>query len=552
LATIVGNAQDEFHLDFFSRKIAPKIAGFYDLDFWTTTVVQLGHNEPAVRLAIQAVSSLHAEVEKHEGNTISQVDPRILKDYNLAIRHLVQGATDRLHVNATVVALFVCLELLAGNEEAVAIHINGGLKLLQGRRWRSRSSSPETPGPSIPIAATASENALMDELSSMFSRLALHSKVFGKRMLILGIPKEHELDGSRYCFDTMNHARDEGFALLGDAISFISRASTLSYSEGGAEDDYYGEQRKMTSRILEWRTAYKNFARREQMNLTQTQVRAGNMIQCLIICTYIWTCTCLSPYQEDYDKYTDEFQEVIDLSRSIVDLPIDYLCNYLGRFQIDMGLIPALHLVGSRCRVLAIRKEAMQMLASHHWREGLFDSFRSAQFIRVSMHLEEIAKITLMGLEPHEVNDYLPCEGARIHFVGVDRELKNGSFLHSFYSKPYGAYGDWHVQQCFLPASPLISDIEPSATGIRAVPNSAYTLPHIFMTEAYHNSVVYCPEVRQEGSAPKDDLTIGSNAFTMPNNATKIFDKKSNGMFYYHLVGANDLVQATKHSHLIM
>jgi hypothetical protein len=556
LTTIVGDGIDEYHLDFFSKKIGPKIAGFYDLEFWSATIPQLAYNEPAIRLAIQAVSSLHDEVEKQEGSTIAKVDPSILKDYNNAIRYLVQGTTDRLHINATVVALFVCLEFLAGNEEAASIHINGGLKLIQDWRRRSKSSSssssPGTSAPSTPRAGSSSENDLMDELSSTFNRLAVHSKVFGKRMLNLELLPDNESDGNRYHFETMNHARDEGFAILGDAIGFISRATPVSYSEEGVSEEYYRDQRHIAARTLEWRRGYKDFARREQMTLSQMQARAGNMIQCLIICTYIWTCTCLSPYEEDYDKYTAEFQEVINLSKTIIDIPIEFLCNNVGRFQIDMGLIPALHLVGSRCRVASIRKEALTMLGAHHWREGLFDSFRSAQFIQVCMQLEETAKVTLMGLEPHEVDDYLPCEGARIHFVGVDKQPHNDTFLHSFYSKPYGAYGDWHVQQCSLPATPHMAEAEPTTTGIKAVPNSAYVMPSIFTGHAYQNSGSFSPEIRDANPSLKYGPVVGRDSFTVPNDATKTLDEKSNGMFYYHLVGAGEFMSAAKHSHQVL
>jgi hypothetical protein len=217
--------------------------------------------------------------------------------------------------------------------------------------------------------------------------------------------------------------------------------------------------------------------------------------------------TCLSPYEEDYDKYNSEFEKVVELAKATLDLPEEYLCNNIGRFQFDMGLIPALHLVGTRCRVSEIRDECVRLLSKYHWREGLFDSFRSARFIQSCMDVEDAAKQRLMGLEPHELGDYLPCEGARVHFVGLEEnELEDGTQLHSFYSKPYGAYGDWHIQQYYLPATLQFWKVEPTTTGIaRLLPNTA---------------------------------------FTMPNLYTNAIAEKSNGMFYYHLVGVSPPSQA--------
>lgn len=237
------------------------------------------------------------------------------------------------------------------------------------------------------------------------------------------------------------------------------------------------------------------------------------------------------------DKYTEEFQEVIDLARSIIDIPEEYLCTNIGRFQLDMGIVPALHLTGARCRVPSIRKAAMEMLSTHHWREGLFDSYRSAQFIAICTALEEQRKQELMGLNDNELSDYLPCEGARIHFVGIDNEDVGPTedyLVHSFYTKPYGAYGDWHVQQCTLPGNPKIVDLTPETrSNIHAVPNSAYQMPKIHTgTHAYQNSGSFNPE----NFVDKMEKRC---SFTLPSNVTKTFDEKSNGMFYMHLMGAN-------------
>jgi hypothetical protein len=552
LRTVVGNARDEFHLEFFARVTAPKIAGFYDdVDFWRSTVVQLGHREPAVRLAIQAVSALHAEVEKLEGNRVLQIDYAILNDYNTAIRHLVQGSSDPMYVKAVVVALFVCLEFLAGNEDAASIHINGGLKLLHDWREKSASSSPQSSSSadSSPRAITDSESELVDQLSSTFSRLAVHSKVYGKRMFVMKSHAEDPLGENLFHFNTTAQARDVGFVLLSDAINFISKATPKSYTQEGADESFHQEQRETIARILEWRRAWKDFARRSSMSFTQMQIRGGNMLQCLVLCSYIWLSHCLTPYEEDYDKYTAEFQEVIDLAQTIIDIPDEYLCNNVGRFQIDMGLIPSLHLVGGRCRVPSIRKAAMEMLAKHHWREGLFDSFRSAEAIAMISHLEELRKKELMGLHDNELADYMPCEGARIHFMGVDEASDNDGqdfLMHSFYSKPYGAFGDWHVQQCRLRSNPNVAELEEhTVTNIQVVPNSAFIMPNIHSGHAYEHSASFNPEVLA-GSAEKRP------AFTVPSNFTETLNEQSNGMFYMHLMGAGGLLKSPRQDHDVL
>lgn len=545
LSTITGTGQDEILLDFFSRVTAPKIAGFYDdLNFWKGTVVQLAHSDPGVRLAIQAVSSLHAEVEKVEGNRLKDIDPSVLQTYNDAIRRLVSNSTEPLYIKAVVVALFVCIEMLVGNEESASVHIIGGLKLLQDWKSRSASSSPSTDvsDPNSPESSTAtrsdtsSEKEIVEELTATFSRLAVHSRVFGKRMFQVLWPAQDESNETEFHFDTMAESRNVGFVILGDAISFVSRATPLSYLQEGAGEAMFTEQRVTRARIVGWRRGYQDYAHKYMMTMSPKQIRAGNMIQCLMLCSYVWVCTCLSPYEEDYDRYTAEFQEVIDLAKTVIDIPEEYLCAKVGRFQLDMGLVPGLHLVGGRCRVPAIRKAAMDMLSQYHWREGLFDSFRSAEFIAVCHQLEETRKQELMGLKDSELEDYLPCEGARIHFVGVD-EVRDGPetqfLVHSFYTKPYGAYGDWHVQQCMLPANPTKLDVSRvDASDIRAIPGSAYEMPSIHSGNAYQNSGAFNPEVRAATMERK-------RTFRVPNDVTETLSEQSNGMLYRQLMGQN-------------
>lgn len=476
----------------FSRHTAPKIAGIHDQHFWTQTVIQLGHSEPAIRCAIQAVSAVYDQVERNSGGPITRMDPKALGFYNSAIGHILRGQSGE-EVHMAVAALFVCLEFLLGDEHKAAIHINGGAKLL--RDWNSRarlreyesseSSTSSTSASATPSPTpTRSESELIDDMTSMFFRLGLHSKIFGKRLFRVeddDDPEREIVFQNRY-FKTFNQARDDGFRLTGEAVNFIARGTPLAYLQAEPDNKVLLEQALVVRHLQDWRRAYAQFLQEDQHTIPRDQVRAGHIVTCLIICAVVWVETCLSPYENDYDKYISEWEKILELAEIITDLPDDYLCENIGRFSFDIGIIPALHLVGSRCRVPKIRDGCIKVLSSHHWREGLFDSFRSAQLVKSCIDIENAAKQKLMGLKPSELEDYLPCEGARIHFVSMGEEPEeDGTQLHGFYSKPYGAYGDWHIQLAYLPATlGQLWHVLPTKSSItKVLPNTAFTIPDL-------------------------------------------------------------------------
>ncbi|TID16013.1 hypothetical protein E6O75_ATG09071 [Venturia nashicola] len=130
--------------------------------------------------------------------------------------------------------------------------------------------------------------------------------------------------------------------------------------------------------------------------------------------------------ESQYDKYKPQFEEMVDQCASIADLSSMYLCDRVGRFQFDMGLVAPLHLIGSRCR---------------------WPHIRSYRYIKAIMDLEEAEKIRLLGLTPAESDAHLPSEGARIHFAELGPSDPHSGFqVHTFFTKRFGPLGDWYMQ----------------------------------------------------------------------------------------------------------
>jgi hypothetical protein len=95
----------------------------------------------------------------------------------------------------------------------------------------------------------------------------------------------------------------------------------------------------------------------------------------------------------EYDAFLPDFQTIISLAEVV--LPY-LLCPSAGpshpdsqpRFQLDIGLVPAVFLVGSRCRNDALRVRAIEMLILANYREGIWDSVAVGHIARWLRSLE--------------------------------------------------------------------------------------------------------------------------------------------------------------------
>jgi hypothetical protein len=296
------------------------------------------------------------------------------------------------------------------------MHIEGGYTILKDWSNRSRASSRtlSPSGPETPV--TNSETDLMEQLTSLFSRLRVQSIIFGKQLQTSPVDALEDQIPSPILFRTLNEARDENFRIINGSVGLISTSAAARY-DNTVTAEQRKEQSRLKTRLQQWRKSLDDFLK--QQTLESMELKSTKMLKAQNLITYVWLSVCLSSEETQYDQFTKEFEEAVRLSDEITDMPVEYLCNSVGRFQFDIGLLPVLHFVGSKCRWPHIRRAAMRILGAHRWREGLFDSFRSYRYIRAVMEVEDAAKRHLLGLKPSELDDFLPPEAARIHFADM-------------------------------------------------------------------------------------------------------------------------------------
>ncbi|RDW56837.1 hypothetical protein BP5796_12904 [Coleophoma crateriformis] len=135
-------AQEVRALEYFIRKTAPALGGFFDVYFWTVQVPQLSQNDAAVRFALIAVASVHEQMETIRniliGRTRADKDAIGAKQllgfnqYNSAVGRIaaqICSGTRPVEVTLACCILFICFDFLRGNFTTALLHLRSSLRI---------------------------------------------------------------------------------------------------------------------------------------------------------------------------------------------------------------------------------------------------------------------------------------------------------------------------------------------------------------------------------------------------------------------------------------
>jgi hypothetical protein len=455
---------------------------------------QLG-SEPTVRKAIAAVTLIYEKAEQGYSTEMLANDPKILLAYNTAaqsVQSLQPQTSMSTHIALISCVLFICLEFLRGDIRGSLSLARSGLKLIEDFRVEG-----EREGRSIVVGSD-----LFEELELIFCRLSLQSALFGKfSMESVHSPQETYRFASKL-LDRVDVARNISFdsdanhadpALTHDQISPSNAASFSSVDQAKLElflflHDAHAfgvksyeskylmaitmEQRlehiAIMNRFRMWQSAFQHFLEANLDCLSPEELTAAKVLRVYNHSSFIWVACSLEPYECAYDQYRDQFQTIVDLCDEIV--AAYFVGEDINSRKIhvsNLSIIPPLHLTAWKCRFPSIRRKAIQILGSKHWREGMFDSHHSARCFEIATRLEESGIEADAGpcFDPSGVqsltwdqdDELLPPEWARIHHVQFDFDQADDFFQKAvFYSKPLGPQGQWLREEVSIALSSTI------------------------------------------------------------------------------------------------
>ncbi|KAK8065612.1 Aspercryptin biosynthesis cluster-specific transcription regulator atnN [Apiospora hydei] len=429
--------QEGLYFQLFRERTASELSGFFDSSFWTRSVLQECHAEEAVRHSVVALGALYKTLEKmtespptSPGDHFDPTDNAKMH-WEVAFRHYSDALTimfssaqetqssQRSSLMATV--LLACFDSFIGDHKQAIVQIQNGLRLLEKLREERRRAF--LPKPEEPVE---------QDLIQMFTRLAIQAKSydmafhFPHPFVIRLTPQEGDAvspsseGGSPVStnqtpiperFESLIEGRLAWDALLEKIFRFTETMFqfTTSTSPMGILPislKQYGMV--FRNEIEAWSRAFDDIlASRTAPGKSSQEKAAIAVLKMFQIMGQVLFLMTFSDSELQFDAFLPQFQAIVDLASEVVGdeerraaarrCPDPRWCQHAAghtdifggheftaphikpSFSADLGIVPPLFVVATKCRDPFIRRKAIQLLRSSSRREGMWDSELTAR-----------------------------------------------------------------------------------------------------------------------------------------------------------------------------
>jgi hypothetical protein len=436
-------------LDFFHQNVAAKLDGHFDTSFWSKLVLQLSHSESSIRHAVSAISVIYKDVESplQHSTGYANTNYEAQREWNTAMKCL--SARIQAHPNSNLVPLaccllFTCIEFLKGNGEASMLHIQSGLGILGALRRNSDAGLN---------FSSSDGKAIQDYIIPIFSRLSVIYALAGRTTSLtyafadkMDSPQENIADSRRRLAEISN-----------TCLRFISKAGAKAAMFQIDVNDLI-QQTKLQTRLEAWRNQLDELCERLQAAGNSVKQDALNLLLVQYKVIYIWMRVCVTAGELATDSYHADFEEFLHYAEQLARPGAAMATPQPLSFELQT--LAPLYYVALKCRHLAMRRRALELLRLAPRREGLWNG-----------HYAFVTAKRIIELEETQLNDQgLPDETVRVHGLplpdneslvcnlgAVPRDSKKlidgivlgpasaGMLKAEFQTKPWGLLGDWHT-----------------------------------------------------------------------------------------------------------
>ncbi|KAJ5603792.1 hypothetical protein N7537_006748 [Penicillium hordei] len=414
---------ERWYLDLFKTHTSTKCTGYMVDDFWQRLVHQVASEEPAVRHAAIALSSMHwqfiQEADCFKSKSLVKAKPSASKipSFTLAQctkalvslrQRLTKGdtyTTSSAHREAVLVSciMLVSLSLFQGDVKAVTSHLRSGYNVLM--EWQK-----------VNFDGNSSGLVLM----RTFSDLQLHRLTFSQALNDIDaeaddLPLWQAITVCRPIYGHSGVSEIDFVIIIGAAIMAnypqgleLRVGSSLRGLNAALADLLYQNnvEKTVEERLKNWKSEFHAFISTHRDTLSP-QDRGP------IILIELWTMSCdtlldalRSPLDEmAHDSCLPLFQRINELAALYLSL-----AEQASMFSTKPMLLQILYFVACKCRDWHTRRATVRLLRDFPRREGLWTS---DHFIAV---MEHVINQESAGLTP---NDVIP-RAARIDLMHIN------------------------------------------------------------------------------------------------------------------------------------
>jgi transcription factor-like protein len=451
-------------IELFFIKAAPQLSGYFQDPFWKF-VLQVSFDEVSIRHALIAISAVYEEecMVWEPSSRTAALKKLSLDYYNRAIRSMVKKMQEKDSIIVPVIGclLFVCLEFLRRDIWAAIKHIDGGIKMIEQARAKTKNPAK------MDAALPSFETELVERvISPLVSSLNITASVFGRPGMYF-FSRHGEPESSVLFINpmrTMEEAVTSLLDLTNTTTRFLHSIGKKKYTTGMLEMSDYVKQKDLLKMFAGWKSRFDSLEDEQGELWVSNIVRGKSMLRAVHLTISLWLDTSCTTYESAWDAHKEKFEELMGLVEGVMKDDVRFAETNGKAFSFELGIIPALELIARKCRYPKIRRRALLFLRKSPKRECLFDSFYSAVLDERVMELEEQAFKLPPGQIPDE--NQLPPEHARIHLIFFAYEEIPGlrGWPVSFLSKPRGPNEDWFIRKELLDAEGSFMKWKPAAS----------------------------------------------------------------------------------------
>ena len=384
--------------DFFRANVAISLAGLFDSSFWTRDILQAARQEPSVRHALVALSSLSETMHKTTCSRMNCPAPLgasfAIQQHTKAISELSQKIRNSSDLSMEVVlmtcAILICFEMFQNNHEYALRQMSSGIYVFfdwhSKHRREAEIASPRS-------LRNSSELAI--QLQHIFGRLMLQTILF-----IDTKPREWQFITPAFTptiplipsvFGSIEEARDSLDRCMCSLFhrELTSVLQSLQCSEihrlpiGPVSQPSSGP-------FHQWLLAFKSFMTNPDAMLSSNERKAAILLEIQQITGSILVSTGVSSQETIFDSFEYSFSQIVALASCLMtdkdEVPQDpqLLCP-----TFDMGILPPLYFVASRCRHPSIRRQALRLLRKGPSQEGIWHNMMLSNIAERIVDIEE-------------------------------------------------------------------------------------------------------------------------------------------------------------------
>lgn len=362
----------------FFEHTSIKHLNIHPCESWQNTLLYFSQTVPSVRHAAVALSLVHRNyLDRHSSHAQSQnsknwpADQAPLLHYNRAIQLLlnqqIEDSTEATATTLLVCYLFTCLDHLAGNYVQAMKHLRGGVELSRNVNLTTLESNNSWEG-----------RALIHQTTRQIRRLDMQAATF----LVDWTPQTlmSQFPPSASAFPSLDEAADHLHILIAQVMRLRNTEQQTFPTSTTPPQIPSLSKYTLHMQLKAWLCCFEFMLQHGGSNNDRliSLLRLQHTITCILL-------HCYGPGREmNYDSFLPQFQQCVALAEHSAAV------NELkATFTPEIGIIPALYIIGVKCRDPGIRRQVLRILRRRPIREAVWDSIVAARVVEWVMEIEE-------------------------------------------------------------------------------------------------------------------------------------------------------------------